>query len=75
MRREEDRLEKYTPYLICLAVVYLIARNVIAAGSKPLGYDEVCTFAVTSQANAKAMWVVLSRAVDGHPIGRGGADR
>ncbi len=52
---------------LLLLLVYVLARNLIGAAVKPLGFDDLCTLAVSSQPTLSALRGALAHAVDGNP--------
>src|SRR5208337_5695249 len=55
--------------LMVALVVYVIVRGMAAAAMKPFWFDELLTWAVSSQPSMGAVWAALTRAVDGQPLG------
>jgi 4-amino-4-deoxy-L-arabinose transferase-like glycosyltransferase len=55
--------------LLVALVIYVIARGLAAAVTKPLWLDELYTLTVSSQPSLGALWAVLARAMDGQPPG------
>lgn len=53
--------------ILVLLVVYSVIRSVIAAASKPLWFDEICTQIIARLGNARAIWDALKNAADGQP--------
>jgi len=54
---------------LCLTLLtaYVITRSLFQAGSKPLWFDEICTWAVIRQGTFAGMWRALASAADGQP--------
>lgn len=46
---------------------YVFTRSLLQAASKPLWFDEVCTWAVIRQGTFAGMWRALASAADGQP--------
>lgn len=55
--------------LMAVLVLYVIARGLAAATTKPFWFDELLTWAVSSLPSMRAVWTALARAVDGQPPG------
>src|SRR5580704_3813906 len=48
-------------------IAYSVVRSVIAAASKPLWFDEICTWIIAHLRSAHAIWQALKNAADGQP--------
>jgi hypothetical protein len=59
--------ERFAAVGIWILIAYTLARNLFAAGSRPLWYDELCTFAVAHQATFSGVRDALQHTHDGHP--------
>jgi hypothetical protein len=63
----DPKSEKFVSGALLLLLVYVLVRNLIGAATKPLGFDELCTLAVSSQPTLSTLWGALAHAVDGNP--------
>jgi hypothetical protein len=48
-------------------IAYSVIRSVVAAASKPLWFDELCTWIITRLGSPQAIWQALMHAADGQP--------
>ena len=59
--------EKSCVSIVGVLAAYTVARNVLAAASKPFWYDEVFTWAMAHQPSFSALWAALARVADTNP--------
>jgi len=62
-------LEKNAYFLLALLAGYALIRSIVGAALRTFWFDELCTLAVASRPNLRAVWDALASAVDAHPIG------
>lgn len=62
-------IEKLVPWALAILICYAAVRNVFEALTKPLWYDEICTWVIVHQPGVFRMWDALAHAVDGQPPG------
>ena len=60
-------VERITPYLLCIVAVYATVRSFFLAATKPLWFDEFCTFIIVRQSHISGMWSALKHGADGQP--------
>ena len=66
--QSSSRLSKFPATLLLAPLVaYSVVRCLIAAASKPLWFDEMCTWIIARLGSAHAIWDALKRAADGQP--------
>jgi 4-amino-4-deoxy-L-arabinose transferase-like glycosyltransferase len=59
--------ERFAAVGIWILIAYTLVRNLFAAASRPLWYDELCTLAVAHQATVSDVHNALQRTHDGNP--------
>ena len=60
-------VEKISPYLLAIFIVYAFVRNLFQAATKALWYDELCTLIISRQERISTIFGALRHGADGQP--------
>jgi hypothetical protein len=60
-------VERISPYLLGIFIVYAFVRNLFQAATKALWYDELCTLIIARQERISTIFNALKHGADGQP--------
>ena len=67
--RLELIIERTSPFVLTILIVYAAIRNLCQSAAKPFWYDEICSLIMIRQPRISAMWRALKQGADSQPPG------